>query len=105
MAHVSITLEGRTFRITCEDEDVARLGELAVEFERRVTQLQDEFGPVGDERLIVMAALMALDELWDLREAGGGRGAVNRRPRRKGGGKAANEAANEADDDAEPQVA
>lgn len=108
MAHVSITLEGRTFRITCEDEDAERLSALALELERRVASLQEQFGPVGDERLVVMAALLALDELWDLRESGGvaRAGVGNRRARRKTSGHAANEAGDgETEENGEPQVA
>lgn len=43
--------------------------ELAGHVKARVDQLTMEFGQVGVERLLLMAALLIADELWDTRQA------------------------------------
>lgn len=63
MAHVSVTIAGKVYRMACEDGEEKHLESLAQTFDRRIATLQESFGPIGDMRLQVMAALMALDEL------------------------------------------
>ncbi|GGC64386.1 cell division protein ZapA [Chelatococcus reniformis] len=63
MAHVSVTIAGKVYRMACEDGEEKHLEGLAADFDRRIAALQESFGPIGDMRLQVMAALMALDEL------------------------------------------
>lgn len=67
MGQVTVTINGRTYRLSCGDGDEARLLELAEHVRVRVEALAAEFGQVGDERLIVMAALLMADELLDAR--------------------------------------
>jgi cell division protein ZapA len=69
MGQVSVTLNGRTYRLACEEGEEARLVELATHVKERVDQLTLEFGQVGDDRLLLMAALLIADELWDTRKA------------------------------------
>ncbi|MET0567487.1 MAG: cell division protein ZapA [Hyphomicrobiaceae bacterium] len=68
MGQVAVTLNGRTYRLRCGDGDEARLLQLAGYLEQRIEALAVEFGQVGDERLLLMAALLVADELWDARE-------------------------------------
>lgn len=69
MGQVSVTLNSRTYRLACEDGEEDRLVELATHVKERVEQLTLEFGQVGDDRLLLMAALLIADELWDTRKA------------------------------------
>ncbi len=69
MGQVSVTLNSRTYRLACEDGEEARLVELATHVKERVEQLTLEFGQVGDERLLLMTAILIADELWDTRQA------------------------------------
>lgn len=69
MGQVSITLNGRTYRLACENGEEDRLIELATHVKERVDQLTTEFGQVGDERLLLMTAILIADELWDTRKA------------------------------------
>ena len=69
MRQVSVTLNGRTYRLACDDGDEGRLMELAAHVKARVEQLTMEFGQVGDDRLLLMSALLIADELWDTRRA------------------------------------
>lgn len=68
MGQVTVTVNGRTYRLQCGDGEERRLIELATHVGSRIDGLADEFGQVGDERLLLMAALLVADELWDARE-------------------------------------
>jgi cell division protein ZapA len=68
MAHVSVTINGRQYRMACDDGEEAHLSRLAQEFDERIERLRGEFGEIGDMRLTVMAALTVADDLSDARE-------------------------------------
>jgi cell division protein ZapA len=63
MAQVVVTIAGRTYRMACDDGEEARLEHLARDFDSRITGLRASFGEIGDQRIIVMAALTLADEL------------------------------------------
>lgn len=65
MGQVTITLNNRTYRLSCGPGEEARLRELADHLGLRIERLAMDFGQHGDERLLVMAALLATDELLD----------------------------------------
>jgi len=63
MAEVSVEINGRKFRMACEDDQEAHLTDLAVRFNNHVEQFKGSFGEIGDNRLTVMAGIAVLDEL------------------------------------------
>ena len=65
MNHINVTINGRQYRMACEDGQEARLLKLAESFESRIQNLRGKFGEIGDARLTVMAALTVCDELLD----------------------------------------
>jgi cell division protein ZapA len=65
MSHVNVTINGRQYRMACEDGQEARLLKLAGDLESRIGDLRGKFGEIGDQRLEVMAALVTSDELLD----------------------------------------
>jgi len=65
MNHINVSINGRTYRMACEDGQEVRLLKLAESLESRVTELRGKFGEIGDARLTVMAALTVCDELLD----------------------------------------
>lgn len=67
MGDVSITLNGRTYRLECGEGEEAHLIALAEYFSSHVETMKKKFGQVGDDRLILMAALMVTDEHWELK--------------------------------------
>jgi cell division protein ZapA len=67
MGQVSVTLNGRTYRLECGSGEEAHLIELAEYLASHVETMKHKFGQVGDDRLILMAALMVTDELWEAR--------------------------------------
>ncbi|MBH68772.1 MAG: cell division protein ZapA [Rhodospirillaceae bacterium] len=68
MAQVEIIINGQTFRIACEDGQEARLADLALLVDGKVSELVTQVGQAGQHRLLVMAALVLADELVDLRD-------------------------------------
>jgi cell division protein ZapA len=68
MGQVAITLNGRSYRLRCGDGEEQRLFALAEHVRAKLDDLTREFGQVGDDRLLLMAALLIADELFDLRE-------------------------------------
>jgi len=65
MASVNVTINGRNYRMACEDGEEPHLMELARDLDERIANLRSSFGEIGDMRLTVMAALMISDELTE----------------------------------------
>src|SRR5687767_3866612 len=63
MPHVNITINGRQYRMACEDGEEDHLQGLARDLESRIAEMRSNFGEIGDTRLIVMAAITIADEL------------------------------------------
>jgi len=63
MSQVSVTINGRQFRMACEDGQEDHLVDLARELDNRISALRAKFGEIGDTRLTVMAAITLADEL------------------------------------------
>jgi cell division protein ZapA len=67
MGEVSVTLNGRTYRLECGEGEETHLIALAEYLGSHVDTMKRKFGQVGDDRLILMASLLVTDELWELR--------------------------------------
>jgi cell division protein ZapA len=67
MAEVSVTINGRVYRMACDPGQEDHLARLGRELDQRISQLRDSFGEIGDTRLAVMAAIMVADELAELK--------------------------------------
>jgi cell division protein ZapA len=65
MSQVTVTINGRQFRMACEDGQESHLLRLAQDLDQRIERLRATFGEIGDTRLTVMAALTVADELAD----------------------------------------
>lgn len=63
MAQVTISIDGKAYRMACEEGQEAHLDMLASRFDRYVSHLKSQFGEIGDLRLTVMAGIMVMDEL------------------------------------------
>jgi cell division protein ZapA len=63
MAQVSVTINGRVYRMACDDGQEEHLSRLARDLDHRIARLRESFGEIGDTRLTVMAALVVADEL------------------------------------------
>jgi cell division protein ZapA len=68
MAQVTVTIDGKAYRMACDEGQEEHLIDLAQRFDRYVTHLKDSFGEIGDQRLTVMAGIMVMDELAELQK-------------------------------------
>jgi cell division protein ZapA len=68
MPQVNVTINGRQFRMSCEDGEEAHVTQLAADLDTRIARLRTRFGEIGDTRLTVMAALTLADELAETKE-------------------------------------
>ena len=66
MTQVNVSINGRVYRMACEGGQEAHLQGLAVKLDGLIDQLRGSFGEIGDQRLTVMAAIMAMDEMSDM---------------------------------------
>jgi len=66
MSHINVTINGRQYRMACEEGQEVRLLKLAESLETRIQSLRGKFGEIGDARRTVMAALTVCDELVDV---------------------------------------
>ncbi|WP_439515627.1 cell division protein ZapA [Oceanibaculum nanhaiense] len=71
MASVEVSINGRFYRIACEDGQEQRLIRLAGSVDEKVSSLVEQVGQVGDTRLLVMASLLIADELDDAKHGNG----------------------------------
>jgi cell division protein ZapA len=67
MATVSVTIAGRIYRMACAEGEEAHLEDLARAVDAKIADLRGAFGEIGDQRLIVMAAVTFADESSELR--------------------------------------
>jgi len=67
MGQVTVTLNGRTYRLECGAGEEAHLVALSEYLASHMDTMKHKFGQVGDDRLILMASLMVTDELWEAR--------------------------------------
>lgn len=63
MATVTVTIDGKAYRMACDEGQEEHLSGLADRFDQYVTHLKSSFGEIGDLRLTVMAGIMVMDEL------------------------------------------
>ena len=65
MGKVSLNINGRAYGLGCEDGEETRLNRLGEKLNARVMQMAEQFGQIGDLRLLVMAGITLLDEMED----------------------------------------
>lgn len=66
MAQVSVNINGRQYRMACEDGQEDHLVALALEVNKRIQAMRREFGEVGDMRLTIMSAITIADEFAEM---------------------------------------
>jgi len=65
---VSVTINGKSYRMACDEGQELHLEALAKEFNTYINGLKGSFGDIGDQRLTVMAGVMMMDEVLELKE-------------------------------------
>ena len=69
MAQVSVTIDGRKYRLACNEGEEARLESLAGVIDEKIGERRKAFGEIGDQRLVIMAALTIADNLTEAQDA------------------------------------
>ncbi len=67
MAAVIVSIAGRSYRLSCGDGEEPRLEQLARYVEGKILSMREGFGEIGEQRIVVMAALAIADEATDAR--------------------------------------
>jgi cell division protein ZapA len=62
MAELAVMIAGRVYRVACDEGEEVRLGDLAQLVDAKISALRQRFGEIGDQRLIIMAAITLADE-------------------------------------------
>ena len=62
MAELAVMIDGRVYRVACDEGEEVRLGDLAQLVDAKISALRQRFGEIGNQRLIVMAAITLADE-------------------------------------------
>ena len=62
MGQVTLNISGTPYQFSCHDGEEARLQDLASMIDDKITALSASLGRVGDTKLLLMAALLLLDE-------------------------------------------
>jgi cell division protein ZapA len=65
MAQVNLTVNGRVYRMACEDGEEEHVEELGQRFDAAIDELRGALGEIGDQRLMVMAGILMTDRLND----------------------------------------
>jgi cell division protein ZapA len=65
MAQVNLTINGRVYRMACDDGEEEHVSELGGRFNRAIDELRQALGEIGDQRLMVMAGILMTDRLDD----------------------------------------
>jgi cell division protein ZapA len=69
MGQVAVTVNGRQFKVACDDGQEPRIRRLAQYVDARIGEFARSLGQVGEARLLLLAALVIADELSDANEA------------------------------------
>ena len=75
MAQVTLRINGYAYTIGCQDGEEQHLEAMGDEVSRRIDGVRLVAGPSGEARMLVMAALLMADDIFDMRgrlEAGAG---------------------------------
>ena len=65
MAQVNLTVNGRVYRMACEDGEEEHVTQLGARFDGAIDELRGALGEIGDQRLMVMAGILMTDRLDD----------------------------------------
>ena len=65
MGQVSLSVNGSIYRMACEDGEEQHVTQLGARFDEAIDELRSAVGPIGDQRLLVMAGILMTDRLDD----------------------------------------
>lgn len=69
MAQVTVRINGYSYTVGCQDGEEQHLLAMAGEVERRIDSIRAVAGPSGEARMLVMAALLMADDMYEMEKA------------------------------------
>ena len=69
MAQVTVRINGYSYTVGCQDGEEQHLLAMAGEVERRIDSIRAVAGPGGEARMLVMAALLMADDLFEIEKS------------------------------------
>ncbi len=66
MAQISVSINSREYKVTCEDEQEDHVRQLAHYVDNHVQDLVDSVGQIGDARLLALTSIVVADELSEM---------------------------------------
>lgn len=67
MAQVTLRINGYAYTIGCQDGEEKHLEAMGAEVSRRIDGVRLAAGPSGEARMLVMAALLMADDIFEMR--------------------------------------
>ena len=67
MAQVTLRINGYAYTLGCQDGEETHLEAMGAEVTRRIDGVRLAAGPSGEARMLVMAALLMADDIFELR--------------------------------------
>src|SRR5271170_3729374 len=68
MAQVTLRINGFAYTLGCQDGEEDHLHAMAAEVDRRIESVKASAGPSGEARMLVIAALLMADDIYELRQ-------------------------------------
>jgi cell division protein ZapA len=68
MAQVTLRINGYAYTLGCKDGEESHLEAMGAEVSNRIDGVRAAAGPSGESRMLVMAALLMADDIFDLRD-------------------------------------
>jgi cell division protein ZapA len=69
LAQISVKINGYAYTVGCDDGQERHLVQMAADVEARIDSIKTLGGQSGEARLLVLAALLMADELYEQRQA------------------------------------
>jgi cell division protein ZapA len=66
MAQVTVRINGYAYTVGCQDGEEQHLQKMAEQVERRIDSIKAVAGQSGESRMLVMAALLMADDLYEM---------------------------------------
>lgn len=68
MAQVTLRINGYAYTIGCRDGEEQHLQAMAAQVERRIDKVKSTAGQSGEARMLVMAALLMADDMFEIEQ-------------------------------------
>ncbi len=68
MANVSIKFNNKEFLLSCEDGQEEHLEELLIQINKKFSNLKDDLGNLGENKLLLITAVKIMDEYYETKK-------------------------------------